>query len=384
MKNKLLIGVGEMFEGAVDPSVTPEQVSYLTAAMGFGTMRVWTHHSDLLYLGKNGEPCLNDDKVALYKKQLKTLIDGGVRHLVGMNHCYLYPEGFVASAFNVVPLPESEYYKPFLEIQTKSCKLLAETFGEILYWEIGNEINADRFLAKPGFPSSGLAEGAGGAELNFTLDEKAQITVDICKYSVLGVKQGNRKAKSVLPSPAGDGATVAAFVDKMYGLMGGRYRDYFDILSCHPYNFDGQFDRLIAYCNLIKKVADNRGDKNLEMYLTEYGYYDDDLMKFGLSRSESDIRQAAYLVGDMEAIKQKLPYVTAIHIFRLLDWHTGPGMEMTFGLFASPDTDTGIIPKAKGLALYKYINGADADIRKLYKYAKINVQGDKEYLGLPS
>jgi hypothetical protein len=55
-------------------------------------------------------------------------------------------------------------------------------------------------------------------------------------------------------------------------------------------------------------------------------------------------------------------------------------MEKTFGLFSSPDTATGIIPKAKGLAVYKYLNGAAADIRKLYMFAKIDIQGDKAFL----
>jgi len=377
-KTRVLFGVGEMFEGPVDPSVTPEQVSYLTAALGLKSMRVWTHHDDLMTVDSAGEPKLKADKITSYKKQLKTLIDGGVKHLVGMNHCYLYPKGFKASAFNVVPLPSSQFWQPFLELQTKACRLLAVTFPEILYWEIGNEINADRFLAKPGFPASNTPPEGQADDLGYTDDEKAQITVDIVKYSTKGAREGNSKIKIVLPAPAGDAQKTTDFIDKMYGLMGGKYRDYFDILSCHPYNFDGKFERLVKYCDTIMAMAAKRGDKKVRMFITEYGYYDDDLVKFGISASQADIRQAAYLVGDLEAIEKSLPYVDVVHIFRLMDWHTGPGMEKTFGLFTSPDTDTGIIPKAKGLAMYKYLNGATANITPLYKYAKVNIQGDKD------
>jgi hypothetical protein len=377
-RKKALIGIGEMFEGATDSGIRPEQVSRIAAAMGFGSMRLWMHHRDLLYVGADGEPALREDRIALYKCQIEILLKGGVRQLVGMNHCYLYPAGFSASASNVVPPPDSVFYMPFLTLQTKACRLLAETFSAIGYWEIGNEVNADRFLAKPGYPAENTPpEGQGGSEICYTDDEKAAITADICRYSTVGVRAGNKRAKTILPAPAGDASVTAAFIDKLYGLMRGGYREYFDALSCHPYNFDGRSGRIVEYCDAVKAVADRRGDKDVRLFITEYGYYDDDLVKFGLSRSQSDIRQAAYFIGDLKALEE-IPYLEALHIFRLFDWLEGCGIEKTFGLFTSPDSDTGIIPKAKGLAVYKWLNGSNADIRRLYQFAKIDVQGDSE------
>jgi hypothetical protein len=218
-----------------------------------------------------------------------------------MNHCYLYPTGFKASASNVVPLPSSGHYKRFLELQTKASRLLSKTFPEIGYWEIGNESNTDRFLAKPGYPEKDAPpEGKAGPELSYTDDEKAAITADICLYSTKGVREGNALAKTVLPSPAGNAERTAEFIGKLYRLTGGKFRDYFDIVSCHPYNFDGQSDRLKAYCDTVRAVSEEYGDLEAGMFVTEYGYYDDDLVKFGLTPAESDTRQAAYLLGDLK------------------------------------------------------------------------------------
>lgn len=386
MKNdrEFYFGVCEIFEGAVDPAIDPKQTVDLVIKTGFKSMRLWMHNSDLLALDGSGKPVLRPDKIAMYKELIGRLIKGGVTHLTAMSHRYLYPKNFADSpAENTFPSYGSKYYIPFMELQAQSYELIAKTFPEIKFWEVGNEVNVDRFVAKLGYD-----ENNATPETTFTVDEKAQLVTDLCYYCALGIKTANPQALVVMPSPAGDRFVAADFIDRIYvNILSGKYptgrtpdanlRSYFDILSWHPYNFSGDSDYLVETCDYIYNVAKKHQDDGIKVFITEYGYYDDDLVKFGLPRRDSDVRQAGCLIGDLEAIKQRLPYVETVHIFRLLDWEKGPGMEKTFGLYTSPQSKTGIIPKAKGVMVYKYLKGANADTRLLYKYAKLNIQDDK-------
>ncbi|MDR3318146.1 MAG: hypothetical protein LBS99_01785 [Clostridiales bacterium] len=390
MAKKYLFGICEVFEGPIQPGITPDRTVDIIAALGCKSMRVWMHHRDLLELDREGKPRLIPSKIVAYKALLKKLIDNGVTHLTGMNHCYLHPEGFEASSWNVIPLPDGDVYIPFLRLQTESCAILARAFPEIKFWEVGNEVNFDRFIAKPGYPDENPPPEGEYPGLSYTEDEKAQITVDICYYSCKGVKVGNSKAKVVIPSPAGGSERTAGFIEMIYKhIESGKFPrgsaaatdtdDYFHILSWHPYNFDGVSERLVDFYNEVYGVAERHGDGRKPVFITEFGYHDSDLVKFGITQKESDERQAAYLLGDYERLKG-LKHLETVHYFRLFDWEDGPGIEKDFGLFTSPDNPAGLIPKAKGLALYKYFNGAAADIRKLYMHANTNVQGDKEFI----
>ncbi|MDR1094341.1 MAG: hypothetical protein LBL66_09370, partial [Clostridiales bacterium] len=388
-----LFGVCELFEGAVDAAVRPEQTVDLAAALGCKSMRVWLHHTDLLRVGAGGAPEFIPEKLEFYRTLIERLWKKGVRRLTGMNHCYLYPPAFTARygavPFNVIPLPDGEFYAPFLSLLEAASELAARAFPEVAQWEPGNEVNFDRFIAKPGYPfENAPREGEGGAGLTYTEGEKAGICADLAFYAARGVRRANPAARIVLPSPAGGAERTAAFIGAVYEkIESGAFprgaaaasvkpRDYFDILSYHPYNFDGQSRLLEAFYDGVQAVAAARGDGGRPVFVTEYGYHDGDLTKFGLDAREADARQAAYLIGDYEIFK-RLEHVETVHYFRLFDWREGYGIETDFGLFSSPAAQTGIIPKAKGLALFKYFNGPSADIRPLYRFAKVDIQGDR-------
>ncbi|GHU99891.1 hypothetical protein FACS1894211_06120 [Clostridia bacterium] len=389
-------GICEVFEGATDAGTKPEQTVELAAALGCKSMRLWMHHTDLMRLNAKGEPVFLPQKLKMYKDAVARLTGAGIRHLTGMNHNYLYPPAFTAEygnvPFNVIPFPNGEHYAPFLRLLETASEMLAREFPDVKNWEPGNEVNLDRFIAKPGYPEKDAPpEGRGSAAITYTDDEKAGIAVDLTFYAARGIRRANPAARIALPSPAGGPECTAGFIDLVYRkIESGAFprhgaperspRAYFDVLTYHPYNFDGQFWRLEEeFYNRVQSVAAAHGNADIPVFITEYGYYDDDLVKFGLNPRESDIRQAAYLVGDFDALK-KLKCVETVHYFRLYDWLEGPGMEKTFGLFTSPAHGAGIVPKAKGLALYKYFKGADADIRPLYRFARIDVQGDQKFL----
>ncbi len=377
-------GICEIFEGAIDKAIDPRQTVDLVIKTGFKSMRLWMHNSDLMTLDSDGRPILKQAKIAVYKELIDMLIKGGVTHLTAMNHRYLYPQNFADNpAENTFPSFDSKYYLPFMELQTQSYELLVKTFPQIKFWEVGNEVNVDRFVAKVGY-----GENNSNQDTTFTIEEKAQLVTDLCYYCSLGIKKANAQALVVMPSPAGDRFVSADFIDRIYtNILSGKHptgrpfdnnlRKYFDVLSWHPYNFSGDSNSLVDTCNYIYNIAKKHKDNNIKVFITEYGYYDDDLIKYGLSQRDSDIRQAGCLIGDLDAIKQKLPYVETVHIFRLFDWLNGPGMEKTFGLFTSPQSPSGIIPKAKGVMVYKYLKGINSDTRLLYKYSKLDIQDDK-------
>ena len=147
--------------------------------------------------------------------------------------------------------------------------------------------------------------------------------------------------------------------------------NYFQILSWHPYNFGGDSSIFVNGCNEIYDVAIKHGDEGKKVFLTEFGYHDNDFIKQGMTRTEADEKQASFFKTDFLAFRKYLPYVETVHIFRLFDWTAGPGIEIDFGMFRSPMSEDGIVPKAKGLELFKLIKGENADAKKLYMYSRI-------------
>jgi hypothetical protein len=262
--------------------------------------------------------------------------------------------------------------------------LLSAAFPEIIYWEVGNEVNLSRFMCKPLCSIHGkYGEKDYDPQYNYTFEEKAQITADICYYSNRGIKKGNPDAFVVLPAPTPYfGYTqLAWWFDQLYlAIESGKYPTglpadtnpdyYFEILSWHPYNFSGDPSIFVGGCYEIYDVAIKHGDLGKKVFLTEFGYHDHDFMKDGMSKEEADARQASFFKTDFEAFRKELPYIESVHIFRLFDWHAGPGIEIDFGMFTSPLDERGIVPKAKGLELFKLIKGEDADTTELYMYAK--------------
>ncbi len=386
---KYLFGICELFEGAIDKQIAPEETLNLIRNMGFGSMRVWMHHKDLLVSDGNDEISLNQDAVSRYHSYVNGLTERGISHIVSMNHSYLYPADFDGkrTAESEIPLPGSACYLKFLQMIERSYELVSREFPEIPYFEVGNEVNMHRFICKPNYPYGKLTEKDYDERYCYTPVEKAQITADICYYARRGVKKGNPSAFVVLPAPTPYfGYTdCAAFLDKIYtAVESGKYPTglpadtdadhYFEVLSWHPYNFGGDSKIFVDGCNEMYAVAQKHGDDGKKVFITEFGYHDFDFVDSGRckNKQEADALQASFFKTDFAAFREQLPYVETVHIFRLYDWVAGPGIEIDFGLFTSPAETGEIRPKEKGKALFYLINGQDADIRKIMLYAKGN------------
>lgn len=385
---KYLFGIGEVFDNAIDPEIRPEQTIELVGNMGFGSMRLWMHHKKLLQLAPDGKVRLNDAYVTAYRGYIDALLGKGVTHLVSMNHSYLYPASFDGDreSENQIPLPDSPCYAEFLHLIEESYATVAAAFPQLIYYEVGNEENMHRFIAKPNYHlSGGIAEKDYDERYCYTREEKARITVDICYYANRGVKRGNPNAFVVMPSPTPyfGYAECVEFVDVLYrsiesgklptGLPADTDPDnYFQILSWHPYNFGGDWQTFTDGCNLLYDVAKRHGDDGKKVFITEFGYHDFDFVQSGRckTKQEADALQARFFRTDFEAFRQKLPYVETVHVFRLYDWIAGPGIEVDFGLFTSPAACGCIRPKEKGKAIYRLIHGENADLAPIEIYAK--------------
>ena len=384
---KNIYGMCEIFEGPVDKGISPEMTIDLISDLGCGSMRLWMHAKKIMRRNGNSNKIeFIPEQYDAYKSYIKRLHNKGIDHLVSMNHSYMYPVGFEGDeeSESEIPLPGTQDYQDFMNLLTETYILFAKSFPEIIYWEIGNEVNLHRFISKPNVPKKNRPkESEYDEKYCYTFEEKAQITADLCYYANLGVKKGNPKAFTVFPSPTPYwGYTqLAGWFDMVYkaiesgdfprGLDKDTNPDsYFQVLAWHPYNFSGDAKIFVGGCNEIYDVCKAHGDDGKKVFLTEFGYHDHDLMKNGLSRKEADALQASYWKTDFKAFLEDLPYVESVHIFRLFDWVAGPGIEIDFGMFTSPKYEDGIVPKEKGLSFYKMINGENADTSCLYRYAK--------------
>lgn len=382
--DKYLFGICEEFEGSLDPDVSATQTVALADAIGAKSMRVWMHHKRL-FTRKEGsnELVWKKDVLKRYHGYVDDLSKRGIR-VLAMNHNYVQPNGHGCTENTMeMPLPGTEAYFAQMQLIADACELLAKEFPEILYWECGNEVNMNFYLPKPGACKAGIKNADYRPDLYYTNREKAEITADICYYSTMGVKRGNPDAFVVFPAPTPYRGypEMAEFFEYTYrAVESGRFPrglapdtdpdHYFQVQCWHAYNFGGESELILNGGKMIYDVMKAHGDGGKKVFITEFGYHDHDFMKTrGMTREEADRTQAGFLPADFDAFK-RIGCVETVFLFRLYDWQNGPGIETDFGLFTSPSSEHGIVPKAKGLTAFKIFNGENADASVLYRYQK--------------
>lgn len=384
----LIFGLCEEFEGSLDRGADPMVTIDLVDRMGAKSMRIWMHNKRLLQraAGSN-EPQWKEDVFRRYRRYAEELTRRGIR-IVAMNHSYLYPVGFEGDENSVCEMPEpsSEMYLETMRLIARSYEMLAAAFPEILYWECGNEVNMNAYLAKPGYGKSGCKNGEYDPQFCYTNKEKAEIAADICYYATLGVRRGNPAARVVAPAPTPyrGYAELCEFYEYMYRAIGsgafprGLAADtdpdnYFQVQCYHAYNFGGDAQIIREGAQQIVRVMRRHGDGDKKIFVTEFGYHDSDFVdNRGMTKEEADRTQAAFFPADFEAFRS-CENIETVFVFRLYEWHDGPGMEKDFGIFTSPASEQGIVPKAKAKQLFRMFAGSGADIQTLYAYKR----GDK-------
>lgn len=386
-QEKYLFGMGEvpadLVGGATDSKVTMEKVAELSGELGVKSFRLWMHLTGICERDADTNTVrLKEEPVRKFHQFIDMLTENGVTHFTAMNHYYLYPVGYSASAGSVVPDPNLEFeeYVQFMELLRECYRLLAAEFPEIDYWEPSNETNGEtgRFIAMNGYSES---EDADNSQYLYSTDDLAYITADMCWYANAGVKEARADAYTVLPglifNTSGETAT---FLQKIYDQISSQYLpsgeeyadvdadNYFQVLNWHPYVGSwGMPPEEWTQTNLdIYAVAEKNGDKGKKVFLTELGWQDR-----GNAGNQELIARA--FVATVDIIKEKMPWVETFHTFRMFDWATCPlpadSIERFFGLFESPNTAAGAKPKPVALALCRYFRGENVDVKGLYRFA---------------
>lgn len=382
--DKYMFGMCEEFEGSLDKGADPMTTIDLVDVLGAKSMRIWMHHKRLLELNEKGELVFKQEVFLRYRKYVEELARRNIR-ILAMNHNYVFPSSYGGDKNSVseMPLPNSEVYFEHMRLVEKGCEMIAAAFPEIEYFECGNEVNMNFYLAKPGYTAHCGKNNVYDPKYCYNNLEKAEITADLCYYSRLGVKKGNPRAKVVFPAPTPYRGypEMAEFLEFTYrAIESGNFPrgeekstnpdDYFDVQCYHAYNFGGESKVLTDGGEMVLEIMRRHGDGGKKIFITEFGYHDHDFVKTrGMTKEAADALQASFFDTDFQAFRS-IGNIETVFVFRLYDWVSGPGIEVDFGLFTSPQSEQGIVPKAKGKKLFKIFQGEGADESVLYKYAK--------------
>lgn len=271
---------------------------------------------------------------------------------------------------NIAPYPdlEDEEYTGFLDEVEAMVTMLVEEFPEVKYWQVGNLFNVDLFLHPLGWKEEKSPVDP------FTMEEKAQITVDIMYRTMKAVKAAGSDAKVIMPAMATpNGEDMAAYLTEVYKQMLSGERgssnvdDFLDALAWHPAATAKPDQSWADANNALYDIAKNNGDDGRVVYLTELGYD---------SANGSEEDHAQWLTGAYRLVAEKMPYVESMHYYRLFN----DGAERN-GLFNEPRE--GFAPTAKGKAFQKAAGGSGDLDRYVIKEDQYS-SGDNVAISVPT
>lgn len=387
----------DLFTTSADNGVTMKEICKVIKAMNIKSVRVWMHLPYVLERAtRSDDVILKKIPVERYHAYFAALKEAGVKNILVMNHQYLYPVEMVKVNYNgVIPDPEEDIdaYMDFMNLFENCYRALSAEFTEITLWEPNNEMDHEKGTT---VVRNGYVQGAGAANAPYlySMEEVAGITADLCYYANRGIKSANPNNELVMPGLCfnHDSSANSMFLEVFYEqILSGNHPvsvdkdgnrilptdtntdNYFNVLNWHPYAgetgsgtvnaivrepSDSWIDASVELYN----VAVKNGDKGKKIFLTEFGWPD-----YGTESNQQKVGE--YYPIAFEKLKEKLPTVEAAFVFRMFNWMTTGAdvniREKTFGLFTSPMEDGGIKPKPGAIALYKYFNGADADVSVL-------------------
>ncbi len=368
---------GDLNDG-VDYAITNDWIGDRVNALGCKSMRLWVSINALFTVTEDNDLKLNNHYYTILKDHVDKLYrDGkGVTNFLAMYTTFLFPYGYAPTTLYCVPDPTNEHeeYEIFLNLMEKGSQMFAELFPMIKYFEPGNEpdLKASSCIHKNGY-GYGLTERENAAFL-YTDDEKANIVCDICYYTRRGIKKASKDNKCSMISLCLLDRSPH-FLELIYqGIesqtlpYGTEKSDtdpdnYFDILNWHPYpgvttgNPDPNKGDWVGYQKEIYQVAIDHGDGDKPVYYSELGWTDN-----GVNTTKAD--NSKYLIDALKLIKENLPFVEAVFVFRLTNLvHQNVSVgENNFGLFYNPDDpDKNLAGQPKQIAIdyAKFINGDD-------------------------
>ena len=350
---------------AFDGRVSIEQAASLIQALGAKSVRVWNHGT--YCVDRNTDKISKNVHTAMYHELYAALKAKGVKQIIGMSHFHFLPEWhddvFPATDTwrSTVWVPKRDYtkgseYMRFLDKYEAMWKALANEFQEIDYWEMGNEMNHNPFLAPLGYTdgSNGIAP--------FSLEEKANISTDMMFRAHRAIKSVNRDAVTIMPPMAPSdgmyGVDMDYYLEQIYqNIESGKFgskktSDFFDALAWHPYTSQMPDEDWVDANKRLYAIAQKHGDHGKKVYMTEVGFPD------GGSKV-TDAKQAEWLKEMYRLAEKELPFVESISYYRMFnDGREAAGGE-SYGLFKDPMD--GFTAKLKGKA-YQQIAGGKGNL----------------------
>ena len=379
----------DLFTSSADVGVTTDQICKIVEAMNVKSVRVWMHIPYVLQRAKRtNDISIKPVAAERFHTYFKKLKEAGVENILAMSHQYLHPVEMIAGTYNgVIPEPDTDEYIIFMEMFEECYRVMSKEFPEITLWEPNNEMDHAKGTTVVRYGYMPSATQAENAPYLYDIDEVAGITADLCYYANRGIKENNPNNELVMPGLCftTDG-TESMFIESLYQqITSGKHPTsfdedgkrilpvdtntdhYFNVLNWHPYANTKPSERWIQANLNMYNVAVEYGDKGKKVFLSEFGWHDD------FSEAKID-NIGEWYAEALDMLKANIPSLESVFMFRMFNWvSTGADvkdMEKTFGIFTSPMEEGGIQAKPAAIGLYRYFNGADADLNKLYAALK--------------
>jgi len=321
-----------------NPNFDFETEVRLLANMGVRSIRNWMH----IRRGEQGmllaPEVVNRQAADVMHDRVNTFKEHGIQ-VIGMSHTSFHSGTFL-SGKPARDLTPGSYYLGWLYDYYLSWRTLVEEFPQIEIWQICNEMNNPHFMRD-------LFNNPV-----YTLNDMANIATDMLFYASKGILESNPAALTVIGAPTetaglGAGPTRQFFnlvYDNIFSGSFGWYDaegtvtastdtdDYFMAAAWHPYMHTERFDadQFVYRNNEIYQIILNRAGKHKRVFFTEMGFNHNRWSEQEVARSITEM---------FEAIQDRMPYVEALHYFKIFNqaqvaW---TGTISRYGLFYDPD-----------------------------------------------
>ncbi|MCQ2449213.1 MAG: dockerin type I repeat-containing protein, partial [Clostridia bacterium] len=381
---RLVVGIQEHLEE--DATKTAAYIAEASATLGARSYRLSMPIHYMFRPTVSGGVEIRYEHLNRFREMVRQLKANGIDEILYVSSGFVEPYGYddpLKTHGSTVPDPikEPENYQNWLQVNAAAYRMLAQEFPELKYFEPFNEINVDEGsgLEKYGVNMQSSAEEH--ATHKYTVEERAGIMADLCWYISRAVKSVDRANQVTTPSISFNivSHVESDFLEAFYNCMesgvyprGQRCGDintnnYFTVLNIHSYKgyspTNADVDGWVAEIDGMYDVVRRHNDTAKPVWMTETGCAD----------SAGRDRVGENIVGALQAVETRLPYIDTVHIYKLANASNKGGAvvhETNYGLFCSGDDAVnpyGIKNSTK--IVYSYLHNGSTDYSPLYALA---------------
>lgn len=327
-------------------------IATLLQSMGVKSYLNWVNISDTML----SESEVNQDVINRHDGFYTDVGYSGVKRMVAVSRDWLMPEE-LKNTYSGFSIPERDMtdgsdYRVFLASFQTQWSILVKHLSSIRCWQVGFEWNLDEYLHPLGYEED--------KSKVFTAEEKAAIITDLMYAASQGIHFTDKYATVVMTAlaPTGDfdGVSTAAFLEMIYrNIESGEFGngstnpdDYFQVLAWNPIISDAPDDAWAEDIQEVYRVAQNHGDDGKAVFLSKFGYADND-------DEAAATQQGEWIAKAYALVQQKLPFVETLFSYRCFRDTGAEASQRTMGLFT--DVTMGLAPTAKAYAVQRAWGG---------------------------